>query len=127
MKTTTRLTAAPLMILGMLAAAPLAFAQTQPTNATEAQAEQQAEQAYQAQQATGAAEQQSQQSAASGQAMGWADLDVDGDGSISKQEAQRHTGLSSVFDQADSNGDGQLTADEYRSFIQAQQDAATQN
>lgn len=127
MKTTTRLTAAPLMILGMLAAAPLAFAQTQPTTATEAQAEQQAQQMQQAQQATGAAQQQAQQSQGGGQAMGWADLDVDGDGNISKEEAQRHTGLSSVFDEADTNGDGQLTPDEYRGFIQAQQDAATQN
>jgi hypothetical protein len=59
------------------------------------------------------------------QATSWADLDADGNGSLSKAEAQRHQGLASVFDQADSDADGELTADEYRAFVEKQQGAAT--
>src|SRR5690606_17705032 len=100
-----------LLFLGMIAAAPMAFAQsTTPTT-----------QQTPTQSATGAAEQQRQQSGASGQGMGWADLDTDGNGSISRTEAQAHSALSSVFATADADGDGELTADEYRTFIQNQQ------
>ncbi|AKC87127.1 calcium-binding protein [Pseudoxanthomonas suwonensis] len=103
------------LILGMVAAAPLAFAQT-PTEAEE-----------QTPPATGAAEQQPTQSSAAGQGLSWADLDVDGNGSLSRQEAQVHAGLSNVFAEADVDANGELTADEYRGFIQKQQDEATQD
>lgn len=111
-----------LLVLGM-AATPLAFAQTTPT----------AEQAPPASQepaspppATGAAEQQPTRSSAGGQGLGWADLDADGNGNLSQQEAQRHAGLGNVFAQADADGNGELTADEYRGFIQKRQSEAAQ-
>ena len=108
------------LVLGMMAVAPLAFAQAtppttgqQPTEATSPPA-------------TGAAEQQASQSSASGQGLSWADLDADGNGSLSQQEARRHDGLANVFAQADADANGELTADEYRGFIQKQQAEAAQ-
>ena len=104
---------AGLLILGMVAA-PLAIAQTTPTSEAESSPP-----------ATGAAEQQPAQSSASGQGLSWADLDADGNGNLSQQEAQRHGALAGVFAQADADANGELTADEYRGFIQKQQaDAA---
>ncbi|MEP6908618.1 MAG: EF-hand domain-containing protein, partial [Pseudoxanthomonas sp.] len=44
-------------------------------------------------------------------------VDADKDGAISKQEASSNAGLSQVFDQADGNADGKLTADEYKAFV----------
>lgn len=55
----------------------------------------------------------------------WASVDTDGDGAISKQEAQVNAGLAQIFDQADSNGDGKLTAEEYKAFVAKQQSGAT--
>jgi hypothetical protein len=49
----------------------------------------------------------------------WADVDTDGSGAISRSESSGMTGLSEVFDQADADGDGQLTPDEYRTFAAA--------
>lgn len=49
----------------------------------------------------------------------WEQLDADSNGDISKAEAARSEGLSRVFDQADANGDGNLTIEEYRAFAQA--------
>ncbi|WP_372016312.1 EF-hand domain-containing protein [Pseudoxanthomonas sp. 10H] len=108
MNTQKRLTTG-LLILGM-ATAPLAFAQ-QDTSATRAESPQ----------ATGAAEQQPAQSTAGGQGLSWADLDADGNGTLSKQEAQRHAGLSNVYADADADANGELTADEYRGFVQKRQ------
>ncbi|KAF1687375.1 calcium-binding protein [Pseudoxanthomonas broegbernensis] len=107
------------LILG-LAAAPLAMAQTAPTDAQPAQAESTHAPA------TGAAEQQAHQSAARGEGLSWADLDADGNGNLSRQEAQRHAGLANVFAEADSDADGELTGDEYRSYVQKQQADAAQ-
>ena len=76
--------------------------------------------------ATGAAEQQPAQSSASGQGTSWADLDADGNGSLSLGEARRHGGLASVFAEADADANGELSADEYRGYIQKQQAEATQ-
>ena len=45
------------------------------------------------------------------------ELDANGDGAISKQEAAANAGLSQVFDQADANADGSLSADEYKAFV----------
>ena len=111
----SRRVTAGLLVLGLMAAAPLSFAQS----AGNADAAAQAPPASQA--ATGAAEQQPRQSSASGQGLSWADLDADGNGSLSAQEAKRHEGLASVFGTADADADGELTADEYRGYVQKQQ------
>ncbi|KRA46424.1 hypothetical protein [Pseudoxanthomonas sp. Root630] len=115
----TKNTRTPLIALVALSAAlamPLAFAQEK----TEDAATQQAQQTEPtADQATGSATQsptQSTQSAAGGK-QGWADVDTNGDGNISKEEAAANPGLSQVFDQADANADGALTADEYKAFV----------
>lgn len=105
------------LILGMMAVAPLAFAQATPTT-------EQPPTETTPPPAAGAAEQQPARSTASGQGLSWADLDADGNGNLSKQEAQPHGALSSVFAQVDADGDGELTTDEYRNFIQKQQDGA---
>jgi len=115
----TKNTRTPLIALVALSAAlamPLAFAQEK----TEDAATQQAQQTEPTtDQATGSATQsptQSTQSAADGK-QGWADVDTNGDGNISKEEAAANPGLSQVFDQADANADGSLTADEYKAFV----------
>ncbi|WP_312237269.1 EF-hand domain-containing protein [Stenotrophomonas sp.] len=88
-----------------------------------AQAQQAAAQAGQAaDSAAGAAAQASQQANGGGQT--WASVDTDGNGTISKAEAQVNAGLAQVFDQADSNKDGELSPDEYKSYVAAQQGKA---
>ncbi|KAF1014236.1 MAG: hypothetical protein GAK31_03260 [Stenotrophomonas maltophilia] len=98
-----------------------------------AQAQNQAAQAQQAAAQAGQAATQATDSAAaaSAQANGgggggqtWASLDTDGNGTISKAEAQVNAGLAQVFDQADTNKDGELTPDEYKAFVQSQQGTA---
>ena len=112
MKNNTR---KPLIALAALSAAlamPLAFAQEKTEDAAAQAQTQQSEPT--AEQATGSTTQsptQSTQSATQGK-QGWADVDTDGDGAISKQEATANAGLSQVFDQADANADGSLSADE---------------
>ncbi|MEL1262914.1 EF-hand domain-containing protein [Pseudoxanthomonas putridarboris] len=107
----------PLIALVALSAAlamPLAFAQEQTEDAA-AQSE-----TEQTEQATGSTTQvptQSTQSADAQGQQGWADIDVDGNGVISKQEAAANAGLSQVFDQADTDMDGNLTAEEYKAFV----------
>jgi hypothetical protein len=44
----------------------------------------------------------------------WADLDTDKDGNLSKAEVATVPALSQVFDAADADADGKLTADEYK-------------
>ncbi|MEI2795071.1 EF-hand domain-containing protein [Pseudoxanthomonas sp. F11] len=117
MKNNTR---KPLIALAALSAAlamPLAFAQEKTEDAAAQAQTQQSEPT--AEQATGSTTQsptQSTQSATQGK-QGWADVDTDGDGAISKQEAAANAGLSQVFDQADANADGSLSADEYKAFV----------
>jgi hypothetical protein len=48
---------------------------------------------------------------------GWDDLDTDKDGAISKAESAANPGLSQIFSQADSDGDGKLTQEEYKAFV----------
>ena len=70
--------------------------------------------------ATGASVQSTGQTsgaASSNAKQGWADVDADKDGAISKQEASSNAGLSQVFDQADADTDGKLTAEEYKAFV----------
>ena len=59
-------------------------------------------------------------SAAATKKISWSDLDGDKDGKLSKTEAAPISSLSQVFDQADSDKDGALTADEYKAYIAAQ-------
>jgi hypothetical protein len=47
----------------------------------------------------------------------WADVDADKDGSLSKAEASAVPALGQVFDKADSNADGSLSADEYKAYV----------
>ena len=109
MNSNTRLTSR-FLILGMVAAAPLAFAQqgTPPSGGQDSSP-------------TTDTAAQPARSADGGQGLSWADLDADGNGSVSKQEAQRHAGLSKVFAEADADANGELTADEYRGYVQKQQ------
>lgn len=55
----------------------------------------------------------------------WADLDGDSDGNLSRAEAAALPELNSVFDQADADGDGVLTAEEYQSFAARQGQGAS--
>jgi hypothetical protein len=50
----------------------------------------------------------------------WASVDTDADGTISKTESAANAGLAQVFDQADADKDGKLTADEYKAYVAAQ-------
>ncbi|CAN7198093.1 EF-hand domain-containing protein [Pseudoxanthomonas sp. LjRoot168] len=107
----------PLIALVALSAAlamPLAFAQEKTDDAAQAQQTEQS-----AEQAAGSATTptQSTEAGATQAKQGWADVDTNGDGNISKEEAGANPGLSQVFDQADANTDGSLTADEYKAFV----------
>ncbi len=48
--------------------------------------------------------------------LSWSQLDADKDGNLSKAEATGAKSLSKVFDKADANKDGMLSADEYKSY-----------
>lgn len=50
----------------------------------------------------------------------WADLDSDGDGNLSRAEAAALPELATVFDQADADGDGVLTSQEYQQYAASQ-------
>jgi hypothetical protein len=65
----------------------------------------------------GATPTQSSDTGATQAKQGWADVDTNADGNISKEEAAANPGLSQVFDQADANADGSLTPDEYKAFV----------
>ena len=57
----------------------------------------------------------------------WADLDVDQNGTLTKEEAASVPALVEVFDDADTDQDGALTPDEYKAFVaQNQGEAAGQ-
>ncbi len=47
----------------------------------------------------------------------WADLDVNKDGNLDKTEAASIPTLEAVFDTADSNADGTLTGEEYKTYL----------
>ena len=121
----------PLIALIFAAGSVLAIpAMAQSAQQSAAQAQNQAAQAQQAaaqagqaaDSAAGAAAQASQQASGGGQT--WASVDTDGNGTISKPEAQVNAGLAQVFDQADSNKDGELSPDEYKAYVAAQQGKA---
>lgn len=54
----------------------------------------------------------------------WADVDTDKDGKLSRTEASLVPALRQVFDQADADANGTLTADEYRAYMASSQDDA---
>ena len=62
---------------------------------------------------------QSTAPASSQQPLTWADLDVDGNGTLSRTEASSLPSHAQVFDQADADSDGELTPDEYKAFVAA--------
>lgn len=102
MTRSNRASLSALLILSAACAMPLAFAQdTPPTSETGAQPTQTTTDA-----ATPATAKKS-----------WSDLDLDKDGSLSKDEASAVPSLQAVFDQADSNGDGALTGEEYKTWL----------
>lgn len=47
----------------------------------------------------------------------WSDVDTNKDGKLTKAEAGTVPALGQVFDQADGNADGALTADEYKAYV----------
>jgi ABC-type nitrate/sulfonate/bicarbonate transport system substrate-binding protein len=103
----TRSNRASLSVLLILSAAcvmPLAFAQQTPPPTSE----------------TGAQPQQSTDAATPAAAPAkktWSELDVDKNGSLNKDEASSIPSLQAVFDQADSNADGALTGEEYKTWL----------
>ena len=98
--------------------APLAFAQQTDPAATGASA-QPAASADAAAQAAPAPTTSNDASAAASGKKGWADVDLDKDGNLSKAEAAAVPSLGQVFDKADSNGDGSLTAAEYKAYVKS--------
>jgi hypothetical protein len=103
--------------------APLAFAQTD-TTATDASTQSTtATDASSAQTTPAPAQPTTYNDAAAAATQGdpakksWADVDVDKDGNLSKAEASAVPSLGQVFDKADSNADGSLSADEYKAYV----------
>jgi len=111
-----------LIALSAALAMPMAFAQSETEEAAPPQTSQPTptEAATPTESATGASVQSTEQTnaaASSDAKQGWADVDADKDGAISKQEASSNAGLSQVFDQADTDADGKLTPEEYKGFV----------
>ena len=65
----------------------------------------------------------SQEGQATDTKLTWAELDADGDGMLSAEEAAGIAALGDAFDEADADDDGLLTAEEYRDWYQAQPQA----
>ena len=102
----------PLIAAALVAmlSAPLAFAQsTTPQSSDPAAAS--------ADQAGASGASATQGSANSSGKKSWSDVDTDKNGSLSKSEASSVPALGQVFDQADADADGALTADEYKAYV----------
>lgn len=99
--------------------APLAFAQSQ-TPTTDASAQSSTTTDTSAQQPTTSND---ASAATSGDPAkkSWNDVDVNQDGSLSKDEAAAIPALGQVFDKADANADGSLSADEYKAYVDKSQ------
>ena len=106
----------PLVALVAALAMPVAFAQSE-TDATATGTDAAAQEATTAAPAT--PQQQPKQ-------LTWADVDADGNGSISKTESSQLASLAEVYDQADANADGELTPDEYKAFVAKANEAQPQ-
>ncbi|WP_242108988.1 EF-hand domain-containing protein [Luteimonas aquatica] len=101
-----------LVAFGAVLAMPLAFAQSAPTTSTDPAAAQ----ATPPTTTTQNAEPSAQPPGAQPKQVTWADLDADKDGNLSKQEVTTVPSLTQVFDEADTDKDGKLTADEYKAY-----------
>ncbi|SFK47794.1 hypothetical protein [Lysobacter sp. cf310] len=97
--------------------APLAFAQQAEQAPPAEQAQSTDAAAAAATDATAAQTSEPAATAAAPQKKSWSDVDVDKDGNLSKTEASSVPALGQVFDKADSNADGSLTADEYKAYV----------
>lgn len=104
MNKTSTFRLAGLLALAAVIAAPAAFAQDSTTTTTD-QA-----QAAQSQPATPATPTEPGKKT-------WADLDVNKDGNLDKTEAAPIPTLQAVFDTADTNADGALTGEEYKTYL----------
>ncbi len=80
-----------------------------------------------AQPATQAAPQAAPEPAAASRKVTWSDLDGDKDGTLTKTEAAPIESLSKVFDKADADGDGSLTAEEYKQYLASSGNAGGQH
>ncbi|MGV8923690.1 MAG: hypothetical protein ACOH1L_10160 [Thermomonas sp.] len=49
----------------------------------------------------------------------WSELDINTNGSLSSSEAASSESLTKVFSKADADGDGELTQDEYKTWLAA--------
>jgi EF hand len=76
---------------------------------------------------TAAAAQDSMASSNPGKGNWWKDADTDGDGKLSSTEANANAGLSSRFATIDSDKDGFVTPEEYRTFYAANASQGEQN
>lgn len=107
-----------ILALGSALAMPLALAQSAVTPEVRAAEKAAMDSAAAAQDAQSTQDASAQDGAAgtqpAGRQLGWNDVDADGNGTISRTESGALPGLAAVFDQADADGDGELTADEYR-------------
>lgn len=92
-----------LIALGAALVMPVAFAQSEPTEATQQEAATQA-------QPTG------QAAPEASTPLTWADVDIDKDGAISREESTKLASLAQVFDDADADSDGRLTVEEYKAY-----------
>jgi EF hand len=105
-----------LVALGSALVMPMAFAQSE-TAPTATQDTTQSATPAEATPAEAAAPAAQAAPEAAAKQVTWADLDADKDGSISKTEATPLQSLSQVFDQADADANGKLTADEYKAYV----------
>lgn len=103
----------PLIAAALVAmlSAPLAFAQSTTPQSSQDPAAASTDQAA----ASGASA--TQGSANTSGKKSWSDVDTDKNGSLSKSEASSVPALGQVFDQADADADGALTADEYKAYV----------
>jgi len=92
-------------------AAPAAFAQSAPTTPQDPAAQSAPQQQVPTEAAPPAAAAPAQKT--------WADLDANGNGSLSVTEAAPIESLAKVFPKADKDGNGELTAEEYKAWLAA--------
>lgn len=106
--------------------APLAFAQESATETQQAPPTAQAANADDATvaQPTAAAD-VGASTTASTEKKSWSDVDMDKDGALTKAEAGAVPALNTVFDKADANADGSLTAEEYKAYVAASKGGET--
>ena len=76
---------------------------------------------------TASAAQDSMASSNPGKGNWWKDADTDGDGKLSAAEANANAGLSSRFSTIDTDKDGFVTTDEYRTFYTANASQGAEN